>query len=365
MYQIVGTKIRKLREEMGLTQNELAQSIGLSSEFISHLELGKRTPSLGSLSRIAEFLKKDIAYFMMEKEEPFNVLLSEEGLDVAARQVLKRFQRYCHDYLELEERTGRYPNLAPLYTNITAERMAEQERRRIGQGNEPVRNIFFLLEINGLRLFRCPISEDSKISGVYIFIDLKQAAFALVNSNQSLGRQAFTAAHQYCHYLKDRYDDPVVDNPDIFIAEYLSLYHPRERFAQRFASCLLMPQDKVEEIVAKDIRKTRLDFEDVLYLKRYFGVSTLDMLRRLREMDFISPTRWKEYQKIDSDSREEAFFRRLSGDKAAKTARGRTLVSDRFVSLALEAYKKKKIGKEKLARLIHKNRATVESIIKK
>lgn len=365
MYRIVGTKIRKLREQMELTQNELAQSVGLSSEFISLLELGRRTPSLESLCRIADFLNKDIAYFMAEKEESFPLLLKAEGLDEKARRVLKRFQKYCQDYSQLEDWTGRYLNLAPFYTNITAERMAEQERRRLGLGNEPLRNIFNLLEINGLHLLRYPIVDDSKISGVYIFIDLKQAAFALINSSLTASRQAFTAAHEYCHYLKDRYDEPVVDNPDVFVDEYLSLYHPRERFAQKFASCFLMPRDKVEEIVAKDIRKSQLDFENVLYLKRYFGVSTLDMLRTLREMDSISPTRWKEYQKVDSDSREKALFGKLSGDKAAKTRRGRTHVSDRFVSLALEAYKKKKIGKEKLARLIHKNITTVESILER
>ncbi len=243
--------------------------------------------------------------------------------------------------------------------------MAEQERRRLGLGNEPVRNIFFLLEINGLHLLRCPIAEDSKISGVYIFIDLKQAAFALVNSSQSLGRQTLTAAHQYGHYLKDRYDDPVIDNPDIFIDEYLSLYHPRERFAQRFASCFLMPQEKVEDIVAKDISKTRLSLEDIIYLKRYFGVSTFDMLRTLQEMEFISPTRRKEYLKIDTDGREKVLFGNIAEHEVEKTRRGGTLVSDRFVSLALEAYKKKKISREKLARIIHKNKATVESIIKK
>lgn len=361
----MGTKIRKLREAIGLTQNELAQSVGLSSEFISLLELRKRSPSLESLSRIAEFLNKDISYFMVEKEEPFNLLLGGEGLDVTAKRVLKKFKRFCYDYLELEDNTGRYSNLAPLYANVTPERMAEQERRRLGLGNEPLRDIFSLVEMNGLHLLRYPCKDDSKISGVYIFNGFKQAAFALVSSNQTVGRQAFTATHEYCHYLKDRYDEPVIDNPDIFIDEYISLYHPRERFAQRFASCFLMPRDKVREIITKDIRKSRLDLEDVLYLKRYFGVCTLDMLRTLKRMEFISPKRWKEYQKMDSDRHEEALYGRLSEGKPAKTTRGRALVSDRFISLALEACKKKKIGTEKLARLIYKNRATVESILKR
>lgn len=365
MFKIVGTKIRKLREEMGLTQQELAKSVGLSSKFISQLELGRRAPSLESLSRISKFLKKDFSYFIVEKEVSFSLLLRGEGLDRKAKRMLKKFQSRCSDYLELEDLTGRYSNLAPLYANVTAERMADQERRRLGLGNEPVRNIFSLLELNGLRVLRLPVPEDSKISGVYIFVELKQAAFALVNSNQTLGRQVSTAAHEYGHYLRDRYDGPVVDNPDIFIDEYLSLYHPRERFAQKFAAYFLMPRDKVEEIIEKDIRKSRLGFEDVLYLKRYFGVDTLAILQTLREMEYISATRFKEYQKLDVSQYEEPLFGNLKGERQIKTGRGRAIFSDRFISLTLDAYRKKRINTEKLSKLLNQDEDNLVSIIGK
>lgn len=357
MYRIVGTKIRKLREEASLTQVELAKFVGLSSEFISFLELGKRAPSLESLYSIAKFFKKDLSYFVVEKEEAFDSLFRKEGLEKRARQVLKKFQSYCHDYLELEKLTGRRLNLAPVYTNITAERMAEQERRRLGLGSEPIRNIFSLVELNGLRLLRCPISEELKISGVYIFVELKQAAFALINNSHTLGQQALTAAHEYSHYLKDRFDGPVIDNPDIFVDEYLSLYHPRERFAQKFAASFLLPKDKMQEIIEKDIGRARLDFGDILYLKRYFGLSTLAMLRTLREMEYISQTRFKEYQKVDSDSREKDIYGNLVESEQKVIGRGRTLSSDRFVNLAFEAYKKKRIKKDRLEKLFNINKA--------
>ena len=122
----------------------------------------------------------------MEKEVSFSLLLRGEGLDKKAKRVLKKFQSRCNDYLELEDLTGRHSNLAPLYTNVTAGRMAEQERRRLGLGNEPIRNIFFLLELNGLRILRLPVHEESKIAGVYIFVELKQAAFTLVKCSSTV-----------------------------------------------------------------------------------------------------------------------------------------------------------------------------------
>jgi len=352
MYRIIGTKIRKLREEVGLTQVDLAKAVGLSSEFISLLELGRRAPSLESLSKIADYFEKDISFFLTEKEEVFKLLLKQEGLDKKSKRLVKKFQKYCRDYLELEELNGRGLNLAPVYTNITAHRMAEQERRRLGLGDEPIRNIFTLVELNGLRLWKAPIPEGLNISGIYIFIDLKQAAFAWINSNLAPGQQALTAAHEYGHYIKDRVDGPIIDNTDIFIHDYLTLYPPREQFAQKFAISFLMPKDKVKEIIDRDLGKTRLDLEDVLYLKRYFGISTLTMLQALRDMEYISQTRFKEYQKVDADSREKALFQRL--DLKEGRGRGRKIfVSERYISLVLDAFNKKKINKERLDKLLH------------
>jgi len=68
---------------------------GFSSEFISLLEADKRAPSLTTLNKIAAYLKKDLHYFLQEKEGAFNILLrgdalkwsqaEGEGLDAASR----------------------------------------------------------------------------------------------------------------------------------------------------------------------------------------------------------------------------------------------------------------------------------------
>jgi HTH-type transcriptional repressor of puuD len=52
-----GKYLAELREDRGMSQREAAEKIGLSHSFICLLEAGKRTPSLGALSRIAKFYK--------------------------------------------------------------------------------------------------------------------------------------------------------------------------------------------------------------------------------------------------------------------------------------------------------------------
>ncbi len=326
MEKFLYDKLKKARERTGLSQGAFARALRLSSEYISLLEAGKRTPSFRTLQKIAAFLNRDIAFFFHERDaappDAFTILFRAESVDDRARAELMKFRRYCDDYLRLEAVTNRRLELAPLYApNISAERMADEERRRLGLGSEPIRDIFALVEANGCRILRMPLPDDSKVSGAFVFLEQKEAAFALVNCAQPAGRQAFSAAHEYCHYLKDRTEGPVIESPDVFIDEYASLYHPREPFAQTFASRFLMPPVKVREIIEKDLRvfaPQRLTYEQALYLKRYFGVSTLAMLRTLRSMGYIGRTQLDDYAKADPDKREKEIFGSTAGDNGEK-----------------------------------------------
>src|SRR4030042_19545 len=113
MQGVVGAKLRKARTDLGLSQAAFARALGFSSEFISLLEADKRAPSLTTLNKIAAYLKKDLHYFLQEKEDAFNILLrgdaleGPEGLDPASQPVLERFKRYCDDYLRLERLANR------------------------------------------------------------------------------------------------------------------------------------------------------------------------------------------------------------------------------------------------------------------
>lgn len=362
MTRIVGSKIRKLREEMELTQEDLAKSVGLSSEFISLLELGRRSPSLESLSRIAKFLDKEISYFILEKEESFDSLIKGERFDLKTRRLLKKFRKYCNDYLELEEITGRQSDLAPLYTNVSAEKMAAQERRRLGLGDDPIPDVFSLIEQNGLHVWRSPIPEEINIAGVFVFFEYKQTAFAMINSCQSFGQQILTAAHEYGHYLKDRFDGPIIDNHDIFIEDYITLYHGREKYVQTFALHFLLPPEDLRDFIEKDLRSKQLNLEDILYIRRYHDVSFLAILQMLKKLDYVSVSQFKQLQKLDWEQHENSLFG--SGKlNVSQRSRGHSLLSARYVSLVLDAFRIKKISAEKAGQLLRLNKEKFLSLL--
>lgn len=70
IYEIVSKNIKKQRKLKGLTQEQLAQKINYSTQFISNIESkNHQTFSLGTLWRIALILEIDIKELFVEDEK--------------------------------------------------------------------------------------------------------------------------------------------------------------------------------------------------------------------------------------------------------------------------------------------------------
>ena len=53
----VGRKIKQVRKEKNITQEDLALNSGLNRAYIGYIERGERNPSTDTLSKIAKSLK--------------------------------------------------------------------------------------------------------------------------------------------------------------------------------------------------------------------------------------------------------------------------------------------------------------------
>lgn len=56
-YIAVGKRIRRQRRWMDLSQEQLAEMVGVSTSFIGHIERGTRVPSLDTVWRICKALE--------------------------------------------------------------------------------------------------------------------------------------------------------------------------------------------------------------------------------------------------------------------------------------------------------------------
>ena len=51
-FEAIGKRIRKVRRSADLTQEQLAEIVGISTSFIGHIERGSRIPSIQTLYSI-------------------------------------------------------------------------------------------------------------------------------------------------------------------------------------------------------------------------------------------------------------------------------------------------------------------------
>lgn len=69
-----GLRLKKAREESGLTQEELANFLGVSITTISHYELGKRNPLPETLAKLAEKLNVTIEYLIGQPDDDIDII---------------------------------------------------------------------------------------------------------------------------------------------------------------------------------------------------------------------------------------------------------------------------------------------------
>lgn len=71
----IGAKIKTLRKGRRLTQEELAEKLGITRATVSNYEVGRRAPHINELKRIADFFGVGVDYFgVVPADEVFDLL---------------------------------------------------------------------------------------------------------------------------------------------------------------------------------------------------------------------------------------------------------------------------------------------------
>lgn len=80
----VGIKIRRLREERKMSQDELADLLGIAQTTISNIESNKTTPDFLLMDKVCRIFDKDFDYFLEEKVNITNNIEKVEGGNVGS-----------------------------------------------------------------------------------------------------------------------------------------------------------------------------------------------------------------------------------------------------------------------------------------
>jgi transcriptional regulator with XRE-family HTH domain len=67
--RIVATNVRRLRKELGMTQEQLAHEVGLDLTYVGGIERGRRNPTVAVLGRLAVVLRTEPSALLTVSEE--------------------------------------------------------------------------------------------------------------------------------------------------------------------------------------------------------------------------------------------------------------------------------------------------------
>lgn len=302
----IGRRIREVADEVGVGKAEIADALGVGQETISKLEMGTLDPIPGDyILVIARLLKTDFRYFISsdlddveaETRKLFRKLAAPSPSDFLA---IRRFVSFCMSEKDLEALLSmkRQEDIPTYRTGRTSPRLhkdqgrdaAQQERKRLGLGNRPIRNIFETLRSQGIHLFRHSL-KDRNLNGVTI--QHPQAGVCvLINYDDDLYRQFFSAAHEYCHVLADR----GVLATEGSVVSYRGRHDLVEVRANNFAAEFLLPTGVFAELKRPKDLDELSSFVRTIALD--YGVNTETVAIKLKELGWITDKTLASFQAV-------------------------------------------------------------------
>ena len=378
-------RIRTAREACGLTQEQVADRLGVARSAVVQMEQGKRSVSSLELDRLAHLFGRDIREFVADSFEEESTLaalfraeadvLDQPSVADAIRDcvALGREVRNLEQLLGIDSAEGTpasYP-VPPPASRWDAiqqgDRIAKEERRRIGLGATALPDLAQLLEMEGVRTGIVDLPGD--VSGLTLN-DARHGLFVIANRAHHVLRRRFSFAHEYAHVLADRSRFGLVSRS----SGRDNLIEVR---ANAFAASFLMPEEGVREFLAGlgkgspsrtssdvfdesgSIRvegrtppgSQAMQLYDVVQLAHHFGVSRIACLYRLRNLRFLTDAEFDHLRQLDESGQGRDIASAL-GLPEPDHEEARNWFRQRVLGLALEAYRREEISHGKLVELL-------------
>lgn len=384
----LGRRLRVAREAVGLTQESVAQKMGLARATVTQMELGNREVTSFELDRLAYLYARDMRSFFaaeFEQQDALTVLFRahpEIAGDEIVAEALRKTAAFGRELSNLESilhlsAASFVPAVYPLGSPKTkgeairqGEGHALEERRRLDLGDGALGDITEVLESQGVRTAELPLPDD--VSGMTIS-DREAGILVAVNENHPEARRRFSCAHEYAHVIFDR-------DRSSLVSTWADREEHLEVRANAFAASFLAPEPGVQQFMAGlgKGRRARMDARlyderealavrqripaetqkiqvyDVLLLANHFGVSPATALFRLRNIQpaFINDEELAALKaQLESPGTQE--LRRALAIPEPEEAGGkrRKGSTKHFLALAMEAYRRDEISRGKFLEL--------------
>lgn len=347
----LGQRIRDARMRRGITQDELAQSIGGTKSTVSRIESGRRDVKSGELADIADALGVSMRDIVGRRRPlaPLALAYRLGEADVDAPSVAEATQCLQHlleiqallDELEIPEPSALDPAVvafSPTTMDATraGEELATHVRSVLGLGTQPVGDLDVLIEQwFSIAVVGLPLGDgEDVLSGMSVSNEALRAA--VINTSMWPTRQRFTLAHELAHILlDDTADDYHLDTSSVMFGD-----DPAEVRANAFAAELLAPRAALESWASAAESVTESVFAHLLFT---FRVSMPVLAIRLHKLGLIDDTTRDNYRRM-SPATLAYRYNHASTYHEMSEDRGGVRPPTRLYERALAAYCDARIG---------------------
>ena len=286
---MLGERLKRFRLARGMSLDDLETAIDglVSKQALSKYERGKMQPKVATLNRIAAALGVKSAQLWGEPSYHIEWVAYRKRTRMGKKEQ-EQLQGFVAELLEkrilLQERIGECNSLEfpiqgfPVRTLKDAEQSALVLREQWNLGIDPLANLVGVLEDHFIHIIEVDASGTfDGISAVVRDNDKDVLAAAIATHRGTPGdRHRLNIAHELGH-----------------LTLKLSEGIDEEKVAFRFGAAFLAPAEHLCREVGE--KRSRIQLEELLYLKRRYGMSIQAILFRLKDLGIITASHYKRW----------------------------------------------------------------------
>lgn len=282
MENLLGLKLKDLREGLNFSYQQLADQIGVAKQSIFKFEKGHSKPSAETLLKLAELFNVPYSFFY---ESTANNLNFENirfrdahkifNVESHLKEVTDTVVDYISKFLELEKIMGSVRQFEnPLEDMVIStekdiEKAAKILRKKWKIGNSSILDVVEMLESKGVFVVEVNRAED--FCGLSGQANKHTPIIVLNERSLTLERKRFTALHELGHIVL-RFDESFSDDKIEFYCNF-------------FAGAVLI----VDEVLYAEFGKNRtlISLTELKRIKELYGISIQAIIIRARQTEFI------------------------------------------------------------------------------
>jgi len=282
-------RLKQLRLARGLSLDALAAEMGgiITKQALSKYELGKAKPSPVVLNKLAAALGIKAAYLWSEPSFSVRFIAYRKGsglLKGEQKRVESVIIQSLENRIRLQDLTGESNGALLPIRKLNVRKIADaelaagtmRESWRIGQAT--IANVTDLLEDHLVHVLE--VEADEKFDGISAVVlngeDNIKAAVVVSRPAIAGERQRLNLAHELGYLVLN-----------------ISKETDEEKAAFRFAAAFLAPAESLYKEVGN--KRVFIQPEELLILKRRFGISMQALLYRLHDLGVITDSYYKKW----------------------------------------------------------------------